>query len=103
MSRNNNSTTILQFIAIIVTFVVLAAFLFSAINTKWDLITEDLVITIVNYVQYFGALLAGALFLLDYAIAHSVIMQIIVCILVAATAVFQVLTFDSIQELLGPF
>ncbi len=97
MSRNNSDTTIIQVIAMICAFVVLVAFLLSAINTKWDIIDEEIVIKIVNYIKYFGAIATVSLFLLDYAITHSVIMQIIVCVLIAGTVVMQFLNFEQIQ------
>ncbi len=102
MSRNNNST-IIQVIAVVCAFIVLLAFLLSAVNTKWDLIDTEIVIKILNYIKYFGSIITIALLLLDYAIGHSVMMQIIVCILIAGAAVMQFLNIEHIQGIIGKF
>jgi len=101
MSRGNNNTTILQIIAAIVAFCVLIAFLFTAINTKFDLLDIEILDKILGYVKYFGALAVCALLLLDFSIPRSVALQIVVCILIAGTAVFQFLVWDSIQSVIA--
>jgi len=101
MSKGNNNTTILQMIAAIVALCVLIAFLYTGIAVKFDLPNVDILDKILGYVKYFGALGVCALLLLDFAIPRSVVLQVIVCILIAATAVFQFLAFDSVKAVIA--
>ena len=93
MSYNNQTKvqSIFQIITIVLPIVVIIAFLYTAINIKWNFVTSDVVNSIVGYVRYFGSLAVCALLLLDYAITRSVTFQIIMCILIAAAIVFQFL------------
>ena len=93
MSYNNQTKvqSVFQIITIVVSIIVLLAFLYTAINLKWNLVNVDIVNSIVAYIRYFGSLAVCALLVLDYAITRSVTFQIIMCILIAAAIVFQFL------------
>ena len=100
MSYNNQTKvqSVFQIITIIVSIIVLVAFLYTAINLKWNLVDVDVINNIVAYIRYFGSLAVCALLVLDYAITRSVTFQVLMCILIAGAIVFQFLVggFDKL-------
>ncbi len=100
MSYNNQTKvqSIFQIITIVVSIIVIAAFLFTAINAKWNLVTSDVIVHIVAYIRYFGSLAVCSLLLLDYAITRSVTFQVLMCILIAGAIIFQFIVggFDKL-------
>lgn len=73
------------------------------VNANWEFITDSTILNILSLARYYAPLLLVSIIAIEFAVKHSIFIQIIIYLLIAVVVIFQFFpgTWDSIMNVFG--